>query len=66
MDMDTTTDEHATTRPTTDVTKACLDCGDDFFMTCGERLFFWRRAIPEPKRCPDCRARNRGRRPPRG
>jgi hypothetical protein len=34
----------------------CLECGCEFTFEGGERLFFWSKGLPEPKRCPRCRA----------
>lgn len=40
----------------------CAECGGGFLFEAGEQAFFAERGLTEPKRCPDCRKKNRGRR----
>lgn len=40
----------------------CKRCGKEFEFTDGEAEFYKDRNLNEPKRCPDCRDRNRDRR----
>ncbi len=39
----------------------CAECGSTFAFEAGERAFFAERGLSEPKRCPDCRKKNRSR-----
>ena len=36
----------------------CVDCGESFNLTAGERRFFARKHLTEPKRCLSCRKLN--------
>jgi len=38
----------------------CRDCSSDFLLTPSEQLFFWRKALANPTRCPACRRNRRG------
>jgi hypothetical protein len=38
---------------------ACADCGTAFVLTSGEREFYARKHLAEPRRCKDCRHRRR-------
>lgn len=40
----------------------CSDCGGGFLFEAGEQAFFTERGLSDPKRCPDCRKKSRGRR----
>jgi len=40
----------------------CKRCGKEFDFTEGEAKFYSDRNLEEPKRCPDCRERNKDRR----
>ncbi|HMU95636.1 MAG TPA: zinc-ribbon domain containing protein [Elusimicrobiota bacterium] len=40
----------------------CAECGGNFVFEAGEQAFFAERGLTPPKRCPDCRKKNRGRR----
>lgn len=40
----------------------CAECGGDFLFEAGEQAFFAERGLTEPKRCPPCRKKSRGRR----
>jgi hypothetical protein len=37
----------------------CVDCGQVFLLTAGERVFYIKRGLVEPKRCPICRRTRR-------
>jgi hypothetical protein len=37
----------------------CVDCGEDFIFTGGERRFYDERGLTTPRRCPACRAQRR-------
>jgi hypothetical protein len=39
--------------------RACRDCGGTFWTTPGQRAWYERQGLPEPVRCPDCRAARR-------
>lgn len=42
----------------------CIECGKDFVFTSGEQNYFWDKGLKtEPKRCPACRERRKGRLP---
>jgi len=40
----------------------CKRCGNTFDFTEGEQEFYTDRGLNEPKRCPECRDRNKDRR----
>ncbi len=42
-----------------DKTLKCKDCGNDFVLTVKEQQFFVGKGLAEPKRCRDCRAKNK-------
>lgn len=37
----------------------CVDCGDTFTWTRGERHFYVAKGLSEPKRCPECRIKRK-------
>jgi len=37
----------------------CVDCGDTFTWTRGERYFYASKGLVEPKRCPECRLKRK-------
>lgn len=37
----------------------CKDCGNDFTLTANEQEFFAKKGFEEPKRCLDCRRKNK-------
>lgn len=37
----------------------CLDCGEPFVWSSGERQFFWSKGLAKPKRCPKCREKRK-------
>jgi CxxC-x17-CxxC domain-containing protein len=43
----------------TDKTLRCAGCGNDFLWTAPEQFFYAGRGLREPKRCGECRARQR-------
>ena len=42
----------------------CVDCGQVFLLTAGERVFYIMRGLVEPKRCPICRRTRRQQKKP--
>ena len=40
----------------TDETITCVDCGETFIFTIGERAYFTSTLLAIPKRCKECRA----------
>lgn len=42
--------------------EACKDCGEEFFMDYGEVEFYKSKGYTMPKRCPECRKKNKARR----
>jgi hypothetical protein len=49
-----------------DISIQCLDCGNHFTFDEGEQEFFRQRGFTNPKRCKDCRARNKEKREKKG
>ncbi len=43
----------------TDKALACVECGQPFVWTAAEQFFFAGRGLREPKRCGECRARQK-------
>jgi Probable zinc-ribbon domain len=37
----------------------CIDCHADFAIPVSEQLFFYRKNLSIPRRCPECRQRRR-------
>ena len=37
----------------------CTECGQNFTFEAGEQYYFKEREYPDPKRCPECRAKKR-------
>jgi len=37
----------------------CVDCGDTFTWTRGERYFYAGKGLSEPKHCPECRLKRK-------
>lgn len=46
----------------TDLLIHCADCGEAFSLSTNEQRFYAERGLPNPVRCPDCRARRRSER----
>jgi Zn finger protein HypA/HybF involved in hydrogenase expression len=42
-----------------DLILKCQDCGTDFLLQSSEQLFYFKRGLAMPKRCPECRQRRR-------
>lgn len=42
-----------------DLTKQCVDCGEDWVLTAGEQRFFKMKGFDFPKRCKRCRVRKK-------
>ena len=42
-----------------DLLLQCQDCGTDFVLESREQLWYFRRGLAMPKRCPECRQRRR-------
>jgi len=39
----------------------CKECGEDFAFTEGEQQFYHEKGFTEPKKCPDCRRKDKKR-----
>ena len=37
----------------------CIDCKHEFYLTMNEQIFYNKRGLKEPKRCPDCRVKRK-------
>jgi len=42
-----------------DIICKCKDCGNEFNITAGEQEFFQQKELSLPKRCKDCRLKNK-------
>jgi Probable zinc-ribbon domain len=42
-----------------DLMLKCAGCGADFYLQASEQLFYFRRGLAMPKRCPECRQHRR-------
>ena len=37
----------------------CIDCGEEFYWTEGEQVYYHKHGLSQPKRCRPCRERKR-------